>query len=236
MEISCEETENKEEVGFVALDSRLSNVEWIDGEPIEVHICGEITPDSVNQFETSFREALRSGQDEIPVVIQSEGGSMYDALKIVDIILTSEVPVITVIRGYAMSAAVLVFSCGEKRVISPNSSIMIHSVSSTMFEGRMADLKVESGEVCRLTDVMCNIMAENTGKNKNFYKKRIEKNTDVYMSPIEAKKIGLATHIGDAQLKSVVTVETGIHIAEYNKHARIKKRKRSSTTTTSGIC
>lgn len=215
--------EHKDEAGFVTLDKRLASVEWIEDEPIEVHITGEITVDSVNKFESSFREAMRSGQDEIPVVIQSPGGSMYDALKIVDIILTSEVPVITVIRGYAMSAAVLIFSCGEKRVISPNSSIMIHSVSSTMFEGRTADLKVESLEVSRLTDSMCHIMAENTGKPKNFYKKRIEKNTDVYMSPTEAKSIGLATDIGDAQLRSIVSVETNIIITD---HSRRRKRQR----------
>jgi len=212
--------EYKDEAGFVFLDKRLANVEWLDAEPIEVHISGEITADSVNNFESSFREALRSGQDEIPVVIQSEGGSMYDALKIVDIILTSEVPVITIIRGYAMSAAVLIFSCGEKRVISPNSSIMIHSVSTTMFGGRTADLKVESVEVSRLNDSMCHIMAENTGKPKNFYKKRIEKNTDVYMSPPEAKKIGLATDIGDAQLKSTITVDTGIVITDFSRRRK----------------
>jgi ATP-dependent Clp endopeptidase proteolytic subunit ClpP len=215
--------EHKDEAGFISLDPRLASVEWIENEPIEVHLTGEITADSVNKFETSFREALRSGQPELMVVIQSEGGSMYDALKIVDILLTCEKTVVTVIRGYAMSAAVLIFSCGEKRIISPNSSIMIHSVSSTMFEGRTADLKVESAEVSRLNDKMCHIMAENTGKPKNFYTRRIEKNTDIYMSPEEAKEIGLATDIGDAQLMSTVRVNTEISVRTYNKR---RKRQR----------
>lgn len=212
--------EHKDEAGFVSLDPCLASVEWIENEPIEVHLTGEITADSVNKFETSFREALRSGQPELMVVIQSEGGSMYDALKIVDILLTCEKTVVTVIRGYAMSAAVLIFSCGEKRIISPNSSIMIHSVSSTMFGGRTADLKVESAEVSRLNDKMCHIMAENTGKPKNFYSKRIEKNTDIYMSPEEAKEIGLATDIGDAQLISTVSVNTKISVRTYHKRKR----------------
>lgn len=216
----------KEESSFLTLDPSLSEVEWKDGLfPIEVHLVGEISTDSVSELETKFREAQRSGQKEIPLVIQSEGGSMYDALKIVDLILTSSVPVTTIIRGYAMSAAVMLFSCGKTRVIGPHASLMIHNVSSTFIEGKLADIKVESKEMERLNDEMCAIMSENTGKPKNYFKKRLEKNTDVYMSPTEALKCNLATHIGDARLNTNIVVNSSIDIVEYN----VAKRRRVTT-------
>ena len=77
-------TYTKEELSFLDLDSRLADVEWRDGLfPIEVHLTGEINAESASELETRFREAQRSGQKEIPLVIQSEGGCMYSALKIV---------------------------------------------------------------------------------------------------------------------------------------------------------
>ena len=216
----------KEEPSFLKLDNSLSEVEWKDGLfPIEVHLVGEITADSVSELETKIREAQRSGQKEIPLVIQSEGGSMYDALKIVDMILTSPVPITTIVRGYAMSAAVMLFSCGRKRVIGPHASLMIHTVSSSFMEGKLADIKVESQEMQRLNDAMCTIMSDNTGKRKDYFKKRLEKNTDVYMSPQEALKCNLATHIGDARLHTNIVVESSIEIVEYSKRRKVVRTK-----------
>lgn len=60
----------------------------------------------MSELETKIRDAQRSKQKEIPLVIQSEGGSLYDSLKVVDLIELSPIPITTIIRGYAMSAAV----------------------------------------------------------------------------------------------------------------------------------
>lgn len=211
----------KEEPSFLTLHPSVADVEWKEGLfPIEVHLTGEINSESVSALETSFRDAQRSGQSEIPLVIQSEGGNIYDALKMVDLILTSNIPVTTICRGYCMSAATLLFSCGVRRVIGPHASVMIHAVSATMIEGRLADVKVESQEMQRLTDVMTEIMAENTGKRKDFYKKQLAKNTDIFLSPQEALKNNLATHIGDARLHTNITVDTSINIVPYKKRKR----------------
>ena len=138
----------------------------------------------------------------------------------VDLILTSNIPVTTICRGYVMSAATLLFSCGVRRVIGPHASVMIHAVSTTGMEGRLADVKIETQEMQRLTDVMAEIMAENTGKRKDFYKKQLVKNTDIFLSPTDALKCNLATHIGDARLNTKVIVNTSIDIVPYKKRKR----------------
>lgn len=211
----------KEEPSFLNLDPAIKDIEWKENlYPIEVHLHGEINSDSVSEFETTFREAQRSGQKEIPLVIHSVGGDMYDALKIVDLILTSAVPVTTIVRGAAMSAAVMIFSCGEQRIIGPHASIMIHSVHTGYMGGKLGDVKVETQEMERLTELMAKILSDNTGKQKGFFLKKFSSNTDCYMSPEEAIKCNLATQIGDARLRTSVTVNSAIEVIPYKKRKR----------------
>ena len=212
----------KEEPSFVTLDPSLSEVSFKDNlYPIEIHLIGEINSESVSEFETKLREAQRSGQTEIALVLQSEGGNIYDAMKIVDLILSSEVDITTVVRGYAFSAASLIFSCGTNRIMGNHASIMIHSVSVDLFGGTMAEMKVESAEMERLTQRMCETMAANTGKRKDFYKKKLEDNRDLYLNAEEALKWNLATHIGDAKTETTISVDTKIRIVTSKKRKRI---------------
>lgn len=229
MEDDDELTTVKEETGTIVLDPSIECIEFKDEMyPININIIGEINSTTASEFEDKLREAERSGQKEVAVIIQSEGGNVYDALKIVDLILTTHLQVITCVRGYAFSAASIIFSCGISRIVGPNASIMIHSVSVDSFGGTMAEMLVESKEMGRINDRMCEIMAENTGKRKDFWKKKLDGNRDIYLTSTEAVKNGLATHIGDVRLETCVTVKSRLNIMKYSKCK--KKRKRSHTT------
>lgn len=211
----------KEEPSFVTLDPSLAEVSFKDGlYPIEIHLIGEINSESASEFETKLQEAQRSGQSQIALIIQSEGGNIYDAMKIVDLILSSEVEVTTVVRGYAFSAASLIFSCGAERVMGEHASVMIHSVSVGAVGGTMAEIQVESEEMERLTKKMCLVMSENTNQRKDFYTKKLRGNRDVYLDAKEALAWNLATHIGDAKTETVVSVNTGIKLVTNKKRKR----------------
>lgn len=211
----------KEEMAFVTLDPAISEATFRDDMyPISINLIGDITATTASEFENKFFEAQRSGQKQLAVILQSEGGSCYDALKIVDLLLTSDMEIITCIRGYAFSAASLIFSCGTKRVIGPNASVMIHSVSVDSFGGTMAEMIVESNEMGRINDRICELMAENTGKRKDFYKKKLKGNRDIYLTAKEALKMGLATEIGDVRLETTVQVHTELRILPSKKRKR----------------
>jgi ATP-dependent Clp protease, protease subunit len=66
----------------------------------------------------------------IKLLINSPGGSVEDGQMVVDSIITSPVPVITVALGQAMSAAFDIFLAGDKRIVYPNTILMMHSGSS----------------------------------------------------------------------------------------------------------
>lgn len=62
--------------------------------------------------------------------ITSYGGSLLAGFRAVDAIKRSEIPIYTVIDGYAASAATLMSIVGAKRYMTPNSYMLIHQLSS----------------------------------------------------------------------------------------------------------
>ena len=99
MEDDDELTTVKEETGTIVLDPSIECIEFKDEMyPININIIGEINSTTASEFEDKLREAERSGQKEVAVIIQSEGGNVYDALKIVDLILTTHLQVITCVQ------------------------------------------------------------------------------------------------------------------------------------------
>ncbi len=68
----------------------------------------------------------------IKLLINSPGGSVEDGQMVVDSILTSRAPVITVAMGKAMSAAFDILIAGSYRICYPNSVLMCHSGSTKL--------------------------------------------------------------------------------------------------------
>lgn len=75
--------------------------------------------------------------------INSGGGSVYDGLAIADTIIRivkKGVPVITIVEGYAASAATLFSVVGSARLIHENSYMLVHQLSSAAW-GNFEQLK-----------------------------------------------------------------------------------------------
>jgi ATP-dependent protease ClpP protease subunit len=72
--------------------------------------------------------------------ICSGGGHLLSAMSAIDAISKSDVPIHTIVDGYAASAATLMSIVGKKRLITPNSFMMIHQLSSN-FSGPMNQLE-----------------------------------------------------------------------------------------------
>ena len=68
----------------------------------------------------------------IKLLINSPGGSIEDGQAVVDAILTSKTPIITVAFGKAMSASFDIFLAGDRRIIYPNTVLMCHSGSAKL--------------------------------------------------------------------------------------------------------
>lgn len=83
-----------------------------------------------------------SEQPNVYLHLYSYGGSVHAGFAGMDAILTSQVPVNTVIDGACASAATLLSVVGKKRYMHKHSIILIHQVS-TIFWGKYAEFEDE---------------------------------------------------------------------------------------------
>lgn len=67
----------------------------------------------------------------IYLYIMSNGGYLEYAWMLIDLVLASETPVITVNMGTCASAAALIFMAGHRRLMFPRGTVMIHEGSAS---------------------------------------------------------------------------------------------------------
>lgn len=127
--------------------------------------------------------------DPINIIINSDGGDVYEALGMIDFIQSLDVKVNTICRGRAMSAAALLLCAGTgTRAASKNSTIMFHEISSGIY-GKSSDMKANVQHTEKLEEILINIITTNSKKDSTFWKERILK--DYYLSPEEALELGV---------------------------------------------
>jgi ATP-dependent Clp endopeptidase proteolytic subunit ClpP len=171
--------------------------------PIFVEFHDSVTEDTSKKFVEEFRAAenaaVRSGQEILPVTIFSYGGSVYAGLKMVDAIKNCRIPVATIAEGAIMSFGTMLFSCGTEghRYISPNTSVMIHQVSSGT-HGKVADMTIDVRQADKLNEKMMKMMAKNCGHHESYFSDKLKidhGNSDWYLDADEAVKHNLANKI-----------------------------------------
>lgn len=166
---------------------------------------------AVNSFRNDFTDALKTGQEIIPVVIDSYGGMVDSLLSMVDIVKKSPVPVATIVSGKAMSCGSILFSCGAEghRYIGDFGRVLIHPVTSGAY-GHHEDIKARAKETKRLNKLILQMMAKNCGHKKNFFINKLEENvnTDWFLTPQDCLDVNLAQHIGTPMFN--ISVDVGV--------------------------
>ena len=165
--------------------------------PVIIRV-NEFTEKSAKEFGQKMAMAQTTGQDVVPILIDSYGGQVYSLLSMISDINHSDIPVATIAQGKAMSCGAILFSCGEEglRFIDRHATLMIHDVSS-MEWGKVEELKASAKEADRLNDKVYTMMARNCGKKDDYFLKIVDKkkHADWFLDADEAKKHNLANQI-----------------------------------------
>lgn len=160
--------------------------------PHVVQVRGDFTDEMAEDFADAFNAAENTGQQIIPVVIDSYGGDVYALMSMIDTIAASSVPVATIVVGKAMSAGAVLLTCGAPglRFAAPSSTIMIHSAWETGISGNADEVKVSAEELTRLNKKLLQLMSTNCGHDKQYFCNimNTKKNTDWFISPKDAMK------------------------------------------------
>lgn len=166
----------------------------IDVDASSVLLFGEIMDGSLYDIITRIRAILHMRKDEqkndpINLIINSDGGSVYEALGIIDYIQSLDVKVNTICRGRAMSAAALILCAGTGvRAASQYSTIMFHEISSDIY-GKSSDMKANVQHMEKLEEILLEILKTNSNKEKEYWKNVTIK--DYYITPVEAMDLGV---------------------------------------------
>lgn len=131
---------------------------------------------------------------EIKLYVNSPGGSVTAGLAIYDTMQFVKCDVATIGVGLAASMGAVLLAAGQKgrRLVLPNSEIMLHQVMGGA-EGQAVEIEISARHIIKVKDRLNKILARHTGQSL----KQIEKDTDrdFFMSADEAKAYGLVDEI-----------------------------------------
>ncbi|MBI3626460.1 ATP-dependent Clp endopeptidase proteolytic subunit ClpP [Candidatus Uhrbacteria bacterium] len=131
---------------------------------------------------------------DIKLYINSPGGSVTAGLAIYDTIQYLQSPVSTICVGLAASMAAILLTAGAKgkRLVLPNSEILIHQVMGGA-EGQASDIKIRAERILKIKDQLNKILAQHTGQPISKIEKDADR--DYFMTADEAVTYGLADKI-----------------------------------------
>ena len=135
--------------------------------------------------------------EPITVHMNNLGGDEYHGLGIYDSIITAKSAVDIKVYGHAMSMGSVILQAGRRRLMMPNSTVMVHmGWIETLINQR--DIKANTKEWERINDLISNIYLNRMReKNPRYSMNRLKDllSTDRYLSPTEAVEIGLADEV-----------------------------------------
>ncbi|MGA3122145.1 MAG: ATP-dependent Clp protease proteolytic subunit [Polyangiaceae bacterium] len=156
-----------------------------------VFLGTEINDDVANIVIAQFLFLESEDPDkEIMLYINSPGGVVTSGLAIYDTMQYVRSSVSTTCLGMAASMAAVLLAAGTKgrRLALPNARVMIHQPMGGA-RGQATDIEIQAREIRHLKDVITDIIANATGKQKDLIHKDIDR--DFYMSAPQAKEYGL---------------------------------------------
>ncbi len=130
--------------------------------------------------------------EPIQIILNSPGGYLDAAWAFIDMMDCIRLPIRTIAMGEIVSAAAMIFVAGDERLMSPNSSAMIHHFS-TMTGGSYPELVASR----KSEDLQASRIIDHFLKNSTVYKsaKQVEDKIllshDNWLSPKEMKGHGL---------------------------------------------
>ena len=142
-------------------------------------------------------ENLGNKADKVlTLYINSQGGDLYQAFALIDIMQTSKYTIRTIGLGSIMSAAFLIFASGDKgeRYIGKNTGIMCHQFSDSQ-EGKYHDIKAQAKENELCNARMVEILKTVTGLPTAKVKAKLLPASDVYLTAQELVEYNVADFI-----------------------------------------
>lgn len=167
-----------------------------------INFYSGVAEESVNAIiNFTTQQILTSNQnpenklDEIIIQVSSGGGSSDHGLLAYNFLTQLSIPKTTIGMGNVDSAAVMIFSAGDKRIAMPSCRFLLHESLTTISNGTFNATKLH--EIAnlneRITTDYCKVVSKITGQKLSSVMKKVQEGQ--VMDSEKAKKYGLVTAI-----------------------------------------
>ena len=135
-----------------------------------IYFYNAINEDTILRLNKALRETSNKmityainndiSDSKIFLHLNSSGGGLFEGFAAADTILSSKIPVYTIVEGCAASAATILSMSGKRRFITKHAYMLIHQLSSA-FWGKHEEMQDEMSNLNKLMDMI-----------RTFYKER----------------------------------------------------------------
>jgi ATP-dependent Clp protease protease subunit len=132
--------------------------------------------------------------DQLTLIINSPGGSVHSAFHLIDAMMMSEIPVVTIGKGLVASCGVFTIMAGDRRLLTHNTSVMSHQYSWGS-RGKEHELQAIVKEFDMASSRMVEHYKKCTKKSETYIRKHLLHPTDEWLTPEECKKHGIIDEI-----------------------------------------
>ena len=181
-------------------DPTVSAEDRVEARLLQSHIhflTGDIDEDNIRKaIQWIVYENLSNESKTLTLYVNSQGGDLYSAFALIDIMRVSKHTIRTIGLGSVMSAAFLIFVSGSPghRIIAPNTGIMCHQYSDST-EGKHHDLKATMVEGEHCNNRMLAVLEASCDLDAKTIKRKLLNPTDVYLTSDQLIELGLADEI-----------------------------------------
>ena len=136
---------------------------------------------------------------KITIIINFCGGNINSGFAIYDLLSMCNFDITTVAIGFCTSIATILFSLGNKRYITPNFTIVVHSAGYEVERMRLTEAetleKFNEAKEYNNKIIKCYLNSSNFKMIQGELKEIFSSGRDYKYSPLEAIKEGFATDI-----------------------------------------
>ena len=159
-------------------------------EERKVFLWGQVDDASAKHVIDRLLYLDLQNNNEIQLVINSQGGYVTSGFAIYDTIKSLKSPVSTVCSGLAASMGSILLSAGAKgrRFMQPHAQVMIHQPSGGA-RGQASNIEIQAREIIKTRELSAQILADNCGQKVDKVMKDFDR--DYWMNAEESLAYGI---------------------------------------------
>jgi Protease subunit of ATP-dependent Clp proteases len=143
-------------------------------------------------------ELAKLDTDELDVHLNSPGGEVFDGLAIYQSLKSHRASVTVHVDGLAASIASVIAMAGDKVIMAPKASMMVHD-GWTMAVGSAKDMRKTADLLDKQSDIIASVYADKTGQPVEFWREVMSE--DSWYNADEALAAGLIDEIEGQEKK-----------------------------------